>query len=520
MLLTNCKAPTIPTLSRSGVSRLIARIACVALTSSLTCSASAQDLRIEHVTIVSPERSSPMRDAEVRIHEGRIASISEATKADPAASLPTVETIDGRNLYLAPGLIDSHVHLGSIPGMTDEQEATHPDIARAARDQIPRSYLLYGFTTLIDLISNPEPMRRWKSHAIVPDTYFCGAAGLMDGYPLNFFPKPQRYQMMPYMLIEPGTTAPTGIDAAVHTPDTVVARMKADGAICVKTFYEHGFGPSRNLPVPKLETVRALVRAAHAAGLPVFLHANAAEAQAFGLKAGVDVLAHGMWHWGDVPPTTELPQTVKKILDDIVATKIGWQPTIQVLYGERDLFKPSYLSDPQLQRVLPLSLLDWYRSPEGRWFHDVLAEDFRAAKESEPAALEARVQSDYAIPIRRVEQATGYLAARDARLLFGTDTPSAPTYANPPGLNAWFEIQRLASAGVTPAQIFRAATLSNAQALKLDRDIGTVQVGKRANLLLLRQDPTQTIQAYAGIAKIILGGRLLDPAELTANRTR
>lgn len=59
--------------------------------------------------------------------------------------------------------------------MTDEQEKVHPDIARAAREQIPRSFLYFGFTTLIDLISTPEAMARWKSHDIAPDTYFCGA---------------------------------------------------------------------------------------------------------------------------------------------------------------------------------------------------------------------------------------------------------------------------------------------------------------------------------------------------------
>jgi imidazolonepropionase-like amidohydrolase len=47
-----------------------------------------------------------------------------------------------------------------------------------------------------------------------------------------------------------------------------------------------------------------------------------------------------------------------------------------------------------------------------------------------------------------------------------------------------------------------------------------VEVGKRANLLLLRQDPTQTIDAYAGIVKVILDGRVLDPSGLEANRAR
>jgi imidazolonepropionase-like amidohydrolase len=78
-------------------------------------------------------------------------------------------------------------------------------------------------------------------------------------------------------------------------------------------------------------------------------------------------------------------------------------------------------------------------------------------------------------------------------------------------------MHRLTEAGETPAQIFKSATLTNALALKLDREIGTVQVGKRANLLLLRQDPTQTIDAYAEIVKVILSGRVVDPSELAAN---
>jgi cytosine/adenosine deaminase-related metal-dependent hydrolase len=67
-----------------------------------------------------------------------------------------------------------------------------------------------------------------------------------------------------------------------------------------------------------------------------------------------------------------------------------------------------------------------------------------------------------------------------------------------------------------PRTGFQAATLSNAQALKLDRDIGTVQVGKRASLLLVRADPTKTVHAYQEIVKVILGGRVLDPQDLAA----
>jgi cytosine/adenosine deaminase-related metal-dependent hydrolase len=86
----------------------------------------------------------------------------------------------------------------------------------------------------------------------------------------------------------------------------------------------------------------------------------------------------------------------------------------------------------------------------------------------------------------------------------------------------WKDLPRsednLIDAGVTPAQIFEMATRSNARALKLDHEIGTVLVGKRANLLLVRADPRKTVQAYAGIVKLILGGRVLDPSTLAAQQ--
>ena len=155
---------------------------------------------------------------------------------------------------------------------------------------------------------------------------------------------------------------------------------------------------------------------------------------------------------------------------------------------------------------------------EGQSFHNQLAAGFLAATHGDAKAMEAQVNEIYSANFGKLERATRYLADHEGRLLFGTDTPCASLYSNPPGLNGWWEIQSLAAAGATPAQIFRAATLANAQALRLDQQIGSVQVGKRANLLLLRDDPTQSIQAYAHIVKVILGGELLNPADLAADQ--
>ena len=473
-----------------------------------------QDLRIENVTIVSPESAREIDSATVTIRGGRIDGISSGALAAPASGPTAVQTLDGTNLYLIPGLIDSHVHLGGIPGMTDEQETAHPDIARAARAQFPRSYLYSGFTTLIDLVSTPEGIARWRSHDPTPDTYFCGGAALMDGYPSNYLPKESRYSALPYMLVEarPGSPLPPGVKASEHTPQAVVTRMKADGAICVKTFFERGFGGEHDLPVPHADTIRALVRAAHAAGLTVLMHANSLEAQTFALDTGVDIIAHGLWNTDEKTKPGELTVLEKSVLDRVIAADVGWQPTLQVLYGLHNLFDDATLADPRVARVLPRSLIDWYRTPEGKWFRDsIVAETPELGAPSTAAHMLVG-------PINRVAAATAYLAQHHARLLFGTDTPSSPTYANPPGLNGWLEMRHLADAGVTPEQIFQAATLSNARALKLDRDIGTVQVGKRANLLLVRADPRKTIQAYQEIVKVILGGRVLDPSALAADR--
>lgn len=475
----------------------------------VSAQATVRDVWIENITIVSAERPEPLTGANVKIHAGKISEISQLPFKGRRSG---ADIIDGKGLFLTPGLIDGHVHLSEIPGMPPEQEKAHAEIARRARDQFPKSYLLFGFTTLVDLNSNPDDIAEWNSHTLHPDTFFCGAAMIMDGYPMSFAPKPVRYRLARYFLIEAGdeSTLPQEIDPAQHTPSAVVARMKRDGAVCVKTHYEHGFGAIRNLRVPKIETIQALVREAHAANLPVLLHANSTEAQAFGIEAGVDIMAHGQWNWRTPNSVTELTPEVTTILQAVIDTKRGYQPTIQVLYGERDLFDDGFLSDPKLALAVPSDLIDWYRSAEGQWYRDRLAKIAGIMPGAEPD-VDGKA-------IARVDHVVEFLAKRAARFSFGSDTPSDETYANPPGLNGWLEMHKLVGAGLSPAQLFRAATWSNAQFFGLT-DVGTVEEGKRANLLLLTEDPMLTLHAFDRIQKIILGGQVISPDALAANRS-
>lgn len=93
-----------------------------------------------------------------------------------------------------------------------------------------------------------------------------------------------------YFLGDPKRTDKVaGVDAADHTPAAVVRRMKAEGAICIKTHFEPGFRPGQNLPTPSAPLIRSLVLEAGKCGLPVLLHANSERAYRFGLDTGVHV---------------------------------------------------------------------------------------------------------------------------------------------------------------------------------------------------------------------------------------
>jgi imidazolonepropionase-like amidohydrolase len=102
-----------------------------------------------------------------------------------------------------------------------------------------------------------------------------------------------------------------------------------------------------------------------------------------------------------------------------------------------------------------------------------------------------------------------YLAAKNAKIILGTDTPSSPTLGNPPGYNGFLDMKRLHDFGLSLEELLKAATLRNAQTFHLDKDIGSVEVGKVANLVLLKKDPLKTVEAYDSIEAVIVHGKVV-----------
>ncbi|RSZ56678.1 amidohydrolase family protein [Massilia atriviolacea] len=453
---------------------------------------------IANVKLVSPEKLDRIETGSVLIDGGRIARVERG----PSTAAPLGATVvDGQGYYLTPGLIDSHVHLHVVPGMRMEQGASGDSLARAYFRQMPRSFLYYGFTTVIDLaVSDYGTIERLRKEPLHPDVFHCGEPlVLANGYPMSFFAPDKRFQSFGNYLFDPAmpTAVPEQFAPSAHTVAAGVARVARAGGICVKTHFERGFGAERNLPVmsnAKFAEVRA---ATSQAGKVLVTHANSFEAQSFAVAGGADVLAHGMWHWGALNGQAGLPQEIRTLLDTIVERRTGYQPTMQVLYGLRAYVEPDYLNHPALRKVVPAALLAWFSTPQGQWFKPEVTD----------GEVDAAVLQGMEAPLRRQRAVVAYLAGRDANFVFGSDTPSSPTYGNLPGLNGYREMRQLHAAGMSLAQLFKAATINNARTFRLDGELGTIEVGKAANLLLMKTSPLEDISAYDSVVTVWVRGR-------------
>jgi imidazolonepropionase-like amidohydrolase len=465
---------------------------------------------ITDVTIISPENLNHIATGSVLIENGRIVRIERKQRVSKP---PDVVVVSGKGLFLIPGLIDSHVHLASVPGMDFDQMGSTSPMVQKYYQQLPRSYLYYGYTTLVDLaVIDHQVLQNFRNAPLHPDLYDCGESlPIANGYPMSFAPPATRFKVFPNFIYDPKQTStiPAEYKPEDHTPAADVAAVKRSGGVCVKTYFERGFGRDRNLPVISPETLAQIREAATQNGLVLMIHANSFEAQKFGVDGNVDVLAHGMWNWGGLDGNSELPPEVRQVLDQIVAKRIGYQPTIQVLQGLAVYFDSEYLKRNEISKVIPKEMLDWFNSPGGKWFKKEPTDEHTP----DAAMLEAYNKG----PLRRVRQVVAYLAAKDADFLFATDTPSAPTYGNLPGLNGYLETQQLGKAGLSLRQIFRAATINNAQKFKIDSEVGTIEPGKMANLLLLKQSPLESLDAYDSIVTIWIHGEAVSRESLAMN---
>ncbi|MDX1901237.1 MAG: amidohydrolase family protein [Gammaproteobacteria bacterium] len=445
--------------------------------------------------INTTEKTMFPREGYIIIHDGKIKKVG-------FGKIPNIKNsrvYNAKHQYLIPGLIDSHNHINVVPGLADD--ISHPDLVTEYRKQLPSSYLYFGYTTIIDLVIDKSEI--FNSNPKHPDLYTCGG-GIMsaNGYPMSEFPENLRFKMFPNFLYErnKGVKLPEGINPADHTPSAIIRRIVNSNAKCVKIFYEPGFGASKNLPLPSLDAVRQIVILAHKHHLPVLIHANSLVAQKFVLDSGADIFAHGMWNWKPYDGSPGLPSPIKHMLDQVILRHLGYQPTMQVIQGLQALLDPHFLEDQQLLNVTPRPLLDWYKTKEGQWYTNLIVDGLP----------KSTVSNRLTSKEDQVSRVVKYIQKNHGNLLFGTDTPSSPTYGNPPGYNGYLEMKDWYQAGVPLSEILISATIRNAKFFHLEKKYGSLSAGKIANLVIMKKNPLNDISAYDSITTVILHGQFYD----------
>ncbi len=467
-----------------------------------------EGLYISNATIISTE------DGNYNPYIGHLVvekdKIVYIDKNEPSIS-GTFDQIDATGKFVIPGLIDSHVHVTDVQGMLAHHIKKYPELAKEFNNQMPRSYLYYGFTTIINLggISD-ERINSFNMQPLKPDLYHIGYSGatIANGYPMIYTPEEFRFEIEPnFIYVESqAENIPDKYNPADHTPKAVVNRIKNSGAIAVKSYYESGFGRMSNLPLPTKSIMNELLNESHANGLVLTVHANSLEGHSFLADVGVDILAHGLWNWEkykDVP-TDSLPLEIKETLDLQIQKQIGYTPTLTVIEGEEALVDTKFINQPALKKVVPKNLLEWYKTEEAQWFAKDL---FSESNVEEVHKIYGNVQAHAMLVLK-------YLSDNNGLILFGTDTPSGPIYANQPGHNGYWELKLMKKAEVPLNKILASATINNAKAFHLDSSLGSLAIGKKANIIMMTKNPLMDIEAYDAIEKVVIGGEVIKREDL------
>lgn len=492
-----------------------------------------KNLLIKNITIISANEGGVTSKMGYVIIENE--NIIYVGKKKPKKSL-LYEEIDGKGKFLIPGLIDSHVHLANTAGFNGSLKNKYPKLMQLYFDQLPKSYLYFGFTTLIDVNNyNPGLINQLLDAKIRPDIYTCGEQVVvmddfsmeMDGYSMQ-----ERYDSnFLNDIYNSKINLPDTISPKEHTPQKIIENIREQQGICAKLVYEdEASGLAVSWSKPSTDILRDLIVEAQQFQLPLILHAPSLEGHQIGLETGVQIFAHGLWNWSADPKdfrNRHLSEVHKQVLLQIAHNDhIAYQLTFRAITGEQDLITADFIKDKNLEHVYPKSYLDLLKTEEGQWGKNKIFARSEFLKETNPsfyAALKSNHTDDqkmweeaFEIYKHRLNTVASFLAENNANLILGTDTPAMNMYTNPPGYNGILEIRHWYEAGIPLELIFSAATFNNASAFNLQNLYGSVEKEKIANLLILNSNPLLNVEAYNNIDKVIIRGKIIERNQLSA----
>lgn len=493
---------------------------------------SQKNILIKNITIISANgKDVESRVGHVLVEGEKIIYVGEKPPQLPSS----YEKIEGKGKFIIPGLIDSHVHLANTAGFNGQLKNKYPELVDAYFEQLPRSYLYHGFTTLID-VNNYAPHRinKINQSALHPDIYTCGnQVQVMDDFMMEMeeYPANVRYQFQfLHDTYNKGIVIPESIDLDEHTPKAIISGVREQDGVGVKIAYEDaasGLVVSWAQPSKKIMT--ELVLEAQKKHLPVLLHAPSLEGHQFGLETGVHIFAHGLWNWSADPKEYENPILTgehKNTLLQIAQNQSGYQLTFRALLGEKDLISSSFSTDKNLDHVYPKAYLTLLRTKVGLWGKKKIFGRSEFLKRTNPEfyhALRGKYTNDrdswenaFKVYSHRLNTVARFLEENNANFILGSDTPAMNMFTNPPGYNGYLEMKHMFEAGVSLNSIFKAATYNNAKAFHLEPKYGSIEKGKIANLLILNSNPLGKVEAYDDIAKVMIRGKIIKREQLSA----
>jgi uncharacterized protein len=229
-----------------------------------------------------------------------------------------------------------------------------------------------------------------------------------------------------------------------------------------------------------VEMIRDIVDEAARHGLPVFAHISSVPELEAAVDGGAGVLAHAV---GDEPEPG--PEHVRMLVESDVAVT----PTLAWFYAlHRYQDDPTLLDDPFLRAGV--------------------------AEEAIESARQAPIHRIEGIPDFMRQRLLGAVRhvgeARRAGVTIALGTDAAGNTLNFPGFSAHVEMQLLAEAGLTPMEVIEAATRRGAELLRRADEFGTVEPGKRADLLILGANPLVDIRNTRSLETVISEGRVVD----------
>jgi hypothetical protein len=400
---------------------------------------------------------------------------------------PGATVIDARDKYIIPGLIDAHVHLVHVL-----------DFAHITGDEILPFFLANGVTSVRDIgdqiVSEKLIARYAEAH---PDL------------------SPRIFMASPFVDGKPPFHEDNGVSWGVTDPQEVPAfieDMAAWGAVTVKLYV----GTKR--PVGK-----KVIEEAHRRGLVVAGHLFNYSAQD-AVEDGIDVLEHidSVINYIFPPDAPHLPDS--KAQEKMTSAAIqDLHNQIEESRASLDLSNPTAraLIEAIVQRkvmvdttlvvsrnmILLADLEEILQNPDNSLMPTRLKNFWPGyGPKLTPETLELRKRQ-----FRKYQELTGLLYRSGVQILCGTDTPEPYV---PPGFSLHQELELLVESGLPPAAALQSATIRTATALRQASNLGSIEKGKLADLVILNANPLTDIRNTRKIDMVIRGGIVLSPASL------